>query len=59
MPDKEIAAQKVNRLKTTADCISELDALCSLAEVADRNQYVKPEVYDGSTIEIREEGILL
>lgn len=51
---REIAAQKVNRLKTTADCISELDALCSLAEVADRNQYVKPEVYDGSTIEIRE-----
>ena len=51
---REIAAQKVNRLKTTADYISELDALCSLAEVADRNQYVKPEVYDGSTIEIRE-----
>lgn len=25
-----------------------------MAEVADRNQYVKPEVYDGSTIEIRE-----
>jgi len=51
---REIAAQNVNRLKHTADCISELDALCSLAEVADRNQYVKPEVHDGSAIEIRE-----
>lgn len=50
---REIAAQKVDRLKTTADCISELDALCSLAEVADRNQYTRPDVYEGSTIEIK------
>ncbi len=50
---RETAAQKVNRLKITADCISELDALCSFAEVADRNQYTRPEVHEGSSIEIK------
>ncbi|NMA65682.1 MAG: DNA mismatch repair protein MutS [Clostridiaceae bacterium] len=51
---REFASSRVNRLKNTAECISELDALCSLAEVADRNQYVRPEVHDGSVIEIKE-----
>lgn len=50
---RETASKQVRRLKSTADCIAELDALCSFAEVADRNQYVRPEVYDGGTIEIK------
>lgn len=47
------AFEQVKRLKISADCISDLDALCAFAEVADRNQYVRPEVYVGGTIEIR------
>lgn len=50
---RDIAFKNVKRLKTTADCIATLDALCSLAEVADRNQYVRPEVHEGGVIEIR------
>lgn len=50
---RDMAFKHVKRLKTTADCIAVLDALCSLAEVADRNQYVRPEVYEGGLIEIR------
>lgn len=50
---RDTAFQRVSRLKITADCIAELDALCSFAEVADRNNYARPEVYEGGTIEIR------
>jgi len=50
---RDIVSKKIFRLKSTADCISILDALCSLAEVADRNNYTRPEVYDGGTIEIK------
>lgn len=50
---RDTVSQKIYRMKTTADCISVLDALCSLAEVADRNQYTRPEVHDGGTIEIK------
>ncbi len=50
---RDQAFQKVKRLKASADCVSELDALCSFAEVADRNQYTRPEVHDGGIIEIR------
>lgn len=44
---------EVKRLKTTADCVAELDALCAFAEVADRNQYVMPAIGSDSVIEIR------
>lgn len=44
----------VKRLKTTADAIASYDALCALAESADRNHYVKPQVYEGGTLEIRD-----
>jgi DNA mismatch repair protein MutS len=50
---RDIASRHVKRLKTSADCISTLDVLCSLAEVADRNQYVRPAVYEGGVIEIK------
>lgn len=45
-------ASQVNRIKRTAACISEIDVLCSLAEVADRENYCKPEVSTGDRIEI-------
>lgn len=50
---RDTVSQHVKRLKTSADCISILDALCSFADVADRNQYVHPVVYEGGTIEIK------
>lgn len=50
---RDVVSQHVKRLKTTADCISALDALCSFADTADRNQYVRPTVYEGGTIEIK------
>lgn len=40
------------RLKQTAYAIAELDALCSLAEVADRENYCRPEVVQSETCEI-------
>ncbi|NLW03350.1 MAG: DNA mismatch repair protein MutS [Clostridiaceae bacterium] len=51
---RDTVSVHVRRLKVTAHCIAELDALCSLAEVADRNNYVKPKVYEGGIIEIKE-----
>jgi len=50
---RDTVSQHVKRLKTTADCLSVLDVLCSYADVADRNQYVRPVVYEGGIIEIR------
>ncbi len=51
---RDAISSRVKRLKATAHCIAELDALCSLAEVADRNNYVKPQVYQGGVIEIQD-----
>jgi DNA mismatch repair protein MutS len=51
---KDIVANEIARIKTTAKCLAELDALCSLAEVADREGYNKPEVTLDDTIEIIE-----
>jgi DNA mismatch repair protein MutS len=45
-------AAEVNRIKNTARCLAEIDVICSLAEVADRENYVMPEmsVQDGINI---------
>lgn len=45
-------ANEIARIKTTASCIAETDVLCSLAEVADRENYCKPTVNDGEEISI-------
>jgi len=45
-------ASQVNRIKRTAGCIAEIDVLCSLAEVADRENYCMPEVNNGDKIEV-------
>ena len=39
---------------TTANAIGQVDALCSFAEIADQNNYVRPEINDRDIIEIRE-----
>ncbi len=48
-----IAAQ-VGRIQKTADNMALLDVLCSLAEVAERENYVKPVVHEGLEMKITE-----
>ncbi len=49
---RDTVAAQVGRIKRTASCIAELDVLCSLAEVADREKYCKPEVNNEGIIRI-------
>lgn len=51
---REKIASEVHRIQRTADRLAVIDVLCSLAEVADRENYVKPEVHGGSEINIKE-----
>lgn len=46
-------AARINRIKSTAASLAEIDVLCSLAEVADREGYCRPEMTleDGIYIE--------
>ncbi|MFA6308406.1 MAG: DNA mismatch repair protein MutS [Clostridia bacterium] len=49
----EISTQ-VNRIKKSAKCISEIDVVCSLAEVADRENYCLPQITGEDEIIIEE-----
>ncbi len=49
---REQVSAQCTRLKQTAYAIAELDALCSLAEVADRENYCRPEVVESESCEI-------
>lgn len=49
---KEAIAMQLTRIKSTGKALAELDALASLAEVADRENYCMPEVTDGDEIQI-------
>ncbi len=51
---RETIASQVSRIKNTAACLAELDVLCSLAEVADRENYCKPEVNSDGVIRIED-----
>ena len=51
---RERIASQVQRIQKTADRMALIDVLCSLAEVADRENYVKPRVHEGSEIHIKE-----
>ncbi len=44
----------IERIQRTAGAIAKLDVLCSFAEVAHENNYVRPTVDDSETIKIRE-----
>ena len=46
-------AQQTRRLQTTARALSILDVLASLAEIAARRRYHKPELHDGDELEIK------
>ncbi len=49
---RDSVAAKVDRVQTAADCVARLDALCSLAEVAVRNNYSCPEIDTSRTLHI-------
>ncbi len=54
---KEVCAElakAAHPLLSTARAIAELDVLSALGEAAARNGYVKPEVHEGSELEIRD-----
>jgi DNA mismatch repair protein MutS len=49
---RDAVGREVSRLQCAARAIAELDVLASLAETADREGYVRPEVADGFALEI-------
>ncbi|WP_024834366.1 DNA mismatch repair protein MutS [Ruminiclostridium josui] len=49
---KDKIAEQLSRIKSTARALAEIDVLASLAEVADREGYCKPEVSVSDKIEI-------
>lgn len=54
---KEVCAElakAANKILAAARAIAELDVLSALGEVAALNGYIKPEVHEGSELEIRE-----
>lgn len=51
---RERIASQVKRIQKTAQIISKLDALWSLARVAQENDYVRPHIDDGDVIDIRD-----
>jgi DNA mismatch repair protein MutS len=46
-------AQEVRRIQGVARAVAILDAISSLAEVANRRNYVRPQLHEGDEIEIR------
>ncbi|MGH9845697.1 MAG: DNA mismatch repair protein MutS [Blastocatellia bacterium] len=49
---RQIAAE-IRRIQGVARAVAALDAVCSLAEVAARRNYVRPQLHEGDEIEIR------
>ena len=49
---RDSVASKVDRIQAAADAVARLDVLCSLAEVAVRNNYTCPEVDTSRTLSI-------
>lgn len=50
---REQIANEVQRIKTTAKAIARLDFFASLAQVAEKNRYVKPEITKDGVIDIK------
>ena len=50
---RNMVASQVIRIQKSANVIATLDVLCSLAEVAESNSYVKPQIIDDGKIEIK------
>ena len=50
----ERVAERVDELLVTADALAELDAYCSLAQIAGERGYVRPSFADDSTVDIND-----
>lgn len=50
----ESVAKRLSRIQKTAAGVARLDVLCSLAQVAVANNYVRPQVDTGDTVTIKE-----
>ena len=50
---RDAVVESAGRIRAAAECVAELDALASLAEVARREGWVRPEVNDGDRLELR------
>ncbi len=51
---RELVASESTRLQKTASVVAEVDAYLSLAGVASKNRYIRPEVDEGDRIEIKD-----
>lgn len=51
---REYIASQLERIQSTAKAIATLDALCSLAYVAEQNHYVKPALNEKGIIDIKD-----
>jgi DNA mismatch repair protein MutS len=51
---RERVAQRHQRIAAMAEVVSKVDVLMTLAEVADKNGYVKPAVHAGDTLLLKE-----
>ena len=51
---REFMSKKLSEIQTTAAALSEIDALCSMAQVSLENGYVKPEITLDNVIDIRD-----
>ncbi len=51
---RQWVSSHADRINRTAGAVAELDALISLAEVAQKNNYVKPEIEYGDSITIKD-----
>ena len=49
---KQTLSEAIPRMQQTAEALKTLDALLSLAQVADENRYVRPEITEDGAIEI-------
>lgn len=50
---REKIAAHIKRIQTTAKAVARLDAFCSLAYVAERNDYVRPKINKKGVIDIK------
>jgi DNA mismatch repair protein MutS len=50
---RDFTAAATSRIQKTAEAVAALDVLCSFAEVARKNRYVKPEISVDGVIDIR------
>ena len=51
---REDVAKEIKRLQQSSNAVAKIDVLCALAEIADKNNYIMPEVDDSDEIIIKD-----